>query len=50
MLFENKVVVTGAGTMLFAREGVRVVIADLNRKGADAAELGATRAIGVETG
>jgi 3-hydroxybutyrate dehydrogenase len=36
--------------MLFAREGARVVIADLNQKGADvvAAELGgAKRAIGV---
>ena len=58
MLLENKVaIVTGAASgigkdiaMLFAREGARVVIADLNQKGADAvaAELGgAKRAIGV---
>ena len=58
MLLENKVaIVTGAVggigkdiAMLFAREGARVVIADLNQKGADAvaAELGAAkRAIGV---
>jgi 3-hydroxybutyrate dehydrogenase len=56
MLLENKVaIVTGAASgigkdiaILFAREGARVVIADLNQKGADAvaAELGgATRAI-----
>jgi 3-hydroxybutyrate dehydrogenase len=44
MLLENKVaIVTGAASgigkhiaMLFAREGARVVIADLNQKGADA--------------
>jgi 3-hydroxybutyrate dehydrogenase len=58
MLLENKVaIVTGAASgigkdiaMLFAREGARVVIADLNQKGADAvaAELGgAKRAIGI---
>ena len=58
MLLENKVaIVTGAASgigkdiaMLFAREGARVVIADLNQKGADAvaAEFGgAKRAIGV---
>ena len=58
MRLENKVaIVTGAASgigkdiaMLFAREGARVVIADLNQKGADAvaAELGgAKRAIGV---
>jgi 3-hydroxybutyrate dehydrogenase len=58
MLLENKVaIVTGAASgigkdiaILFAREGARVVIADLNQKGADAvaAELGgAKRAIGV---
>jgi 3-hydroxybutyrate dehydrogenase len=58
MLLENKVaIVTGAASgigkdiaMLFAREGAKVVIADLNQKGADAvaAELGgAKRAIGV---
>ena len=58
MLLENKVaIVTGAASgigkdiaLLFAREGARVVIADLNQKGADAvaAELGgAKRAIGV---
>jgi 3-hydroxybutyrate dehydrogenase len=58
MLLENKVaIVTGAASgigkdiaMLFAREGARVVIADLNQKGADAVatELGgAKRAIGV---
>jgi 3-hydroxybutyrate dehydrogenase len=58
MLLENKVaIVTGAASgigkdiaMLFAREGAKVVIADLNQKGADAvaAELGGTkRAIGV---
>src|SRR5262249_38698859 len=57
-ILENKVaIVTGAASgigkdiaMLFAREGARVVIADLNQKGADAvaAELGgAKRAIGV---
>ena len=50
MLLENKVaIVTGAASgigkdiaMLFARDGARVVIADLNQKGADAvaAELG----------
>ena len=54
MLLENKVaIVTGAVggigkdiAMLFAREGARVVIADLNQKGADAvaAELGAPSA------
>ena len=58
MRLENKVaIVTGAASgigkdiaTLFAREGARVVIADLNQKGADsvAAELGgAKRAIGV---
>jgi 3-hydroxybutyrate dehydrogenase len=58
MLLENKVaIVTGAASgigkdiaTLFAREGARVVIADLNQKGADAvaAELGgAKRAVGV---
>jgi 3-hydroxybutyrate dehydrogenase len=58
MLLENKVaIVTGAASgigkdiaILFARVGARVVIADLNQKGADAvaAELGdAKRAIGV---
>jgi 3-hydroxybutyrate dehydrogenase len=58
MLLENKVaIVTGAASgigkdiaTLFAREGARVVIADLNRKGAEAvaAELGgAKHAIGV---
>jgi 3-hydroxybutyrate dehydrogenase len=58
MRLENKVaIVTGAASgigkdiaMLFAREGARVVIADLNQKGADgvAAELGgAKRAIGI---
>jgi 3-hydroxybutyrate dehydrogenase len=58
MLLENKVaIVTGAASgigkdiaVLFAREGARVVIADLNQKGADAvtAELGgAKRAVGV---
>ena len=58
MRLENKVaIVTGAASgigkdiaMLFAREGAKVVIADLNQKGADAvaAELGgAKRAIGV---
>ena len=58
MKLENKVaIVTGAASgigkdiaTLFAREGARVVIADLNQKGADAvaAELGgAKRAIGV---
>jgi 3-hydroxybutyrate dehydrogenase len=58
MKLENKVaIVTGAASgigkdiaMLFAREGAKVVIADLNQKGADAvaAELGgAKRAIGV---
>ena len=58
MLLENKVaIVTGAASgigkdiaILFAREGARVVIADLNQEGADAvaAELGgAKRAIGV---
>jgi 3-hydroxybutyrate dehydrogenase len=58
MLLENKVaIVTGAASgigkdiaMLFAREGARVVIADLNQKGTDAvaADLGgAKRAIGV---
>jgi 3-hydroxybutyrate dehydrogenase len=58
MLLENKVaIVTGAASgigkdiaMLFAREGARVVIADLNQKGADAvaAELGGAKsAIGV---
>ena len=44
MLLENKVaIVTGAASgigkdiaLLFAREGARVVIADLNQKGADA--------------
>jgi NAD(P)-dependent dehydrogenase (short-subunit alcohol dehydrogenase family) len=53
MLLENKVaIVTGAASgigkdiaILFAREGARVVIADLNQKGADAvaAELGGAR-------
>jgi 3-hydroxybutyrate dehydrogenase len=58
MLLEDKVaIVTGAASgigkdiaVLFAREGARVVIADLNQKGADAvaAELGgAKRAVGV---
>jgi NAD(P)-dependent dehydrogenase (short-subunit alcohol dehydrogenase family) len=58
MRLENKVaIVTGAASgigkdiaALFAREGARVVIADLNQKGADAVatELGgAKRAIGV---
>jgi 3-hydroxybutyrate dehydrogenase len=58
MLLENKVaIVTGAASgigkdiaMLFAREGARVVIADLNQKGADAVAVelgGAKRAIGV---
>jgi 3-hydroxybutyrate dehydrogenase len=58
MLLENKVaIVTGAASgigkdiaMMFAREGCKVAIADLNQKGADAvaAELGGTkRAIGV---
>jgi NAD(P)-dependent dehydrogenase (short-subunit alcohol dehydrogenase family) len=58
MQLENKVaIVTGAASgigkgiaALFAREGARVVIADLNKRGADAtaAELGgAKRAIGV---
>jgi 3-hydroxybutyrate dehydrogenase len=58
MRLENKVaIVTGAASgigkeiaTLFAREGARIVIADLNQKGADAAadELGgAKRAIGV---
>jgi len=58
MKLENKVaIVTGAASgigkdiaTLFGREGARVVIADLNQKGADAvaAELGgAKRAIGV---
>jgi 3-hydroxybutyrate dehydrogenase len=58
MLLENKVaIVTGAASgigkdiaVLFAREGARVVIADLNQKGADAVatELGgAKQAIGV---
>jgi NAD(P)-dependent dehydrogenase (short-subunit alcohol dehydrogenase family) len=58
MKLENKVaIVTGAASgigkdiaMLFAHEGAKVVIADLNQKGADAvaAELGgAKRAIGV---
>ena len=45
MLLENKVaIVTGAASgigkdiaLLFSREGARVVIADLNQKGADAA-------------
>jgi 3-hydroxybutyrate dehydrogenase len=57
MLLENKVaIVTGAASgigkeiaALFAREGAKVVIADLNQKGADAVadELGgAKRAIG----
>jgi NAD(P)-dependent dehydrogenase (short-subunit alcohol dehydrogenase family) len=53
MLLENKVaIVTGAAdgigkdiAMLFAREGAKVVIADLNQKGADAvaAELGGAK-------
>ncbi len=58
MLLENKVaIITGAASgigkdiaMVFAREGAKVVIADLNQKGADAAaaELGGKkRAIGV---
>ena len=58
MKLENKVaIVTGAASgigkdiaVLFAREGARVVIADLNQKGADAVatELGgAKQAIGV---
>ena len=58
MRLENKVaIVTGAASgigkeiaILFAREGARIVIADLNQKGADAAadELGGSkRAIGV---
>ena len=58
MKLENKVaIVTGVASgigkeiaVLFAREGARVVIADLNQKGADAvaAELGgAKHAIGV---
>jgi 3-hydroxybutyrate dehydrogenase len=58
MRLENKVaIVTGAASgigkeiaALFAREGARIVIADLNQKGADAAadELGgAKRAMGV---
>jgi 3-hydroxybutyrate dehydrogenase len=58
MLLENKVaIVTGAASgigkdiaVLFAREGARVVIADLNQKGAEAVatELGgAKQAIGV---
>jgi 3-hydroxybutyrate dehydrogenase len=58
MLLENKVaIVTGAASgigkdlaTLFAREGAKVVIADLNQKGADAvaAELGgAKRAMGI---
>jgi 3-hydroxybutyrate dehydrogenase len=58
MLLENKVaIVTGAASgigkgiaALFVREGAKVVIADLNKRGADAtaAELGgAKRAIGV---
>ena len=57
MLLENKVaIVTGAVggigkdiAMLFAREGARVVIADLNQKGADAVgrARSAKRAIGV---
>jgi 3-hydroxybutyrate dehydrogenase len=56
MRLENKVaIVTGAASgigkdiAMFAREGARVVIADLNQRGADAvaAELGgAKRAIG----
>ena len=58
MRLENKVaIVTGAASgigkdiaMLFAREGARVVIADLNQKGADAVAVelgGAKHAIGV---
>jgi 3-hydroxybutyrate dehydrogenase len=58
MKLENKVaIVTGAASgigkdiaALFAREGARVVIADLNQKGADAVAVelgGAKRAIGV---
>ena len=47
MLLENKVaIVRGAASgigkdiaMLFARDSARVVIADLNQKGADAAKL-----------